>query len=197
LTLSIVGIGLARWGGWRTPTRWLFTSLLLGPALAGMSREFYLRLSDPRPAAERRLTENRSFTKDEAHAKYEDWLRVCRWVKTSTPANARFLTPQFQQSFKWRAERSEVVNWKDVPQDAASIVAWRRQFFAVYPREVRLGGIMKHTDRRLNELAREYDAQFLIVDRSQGVRPTKLLRLYPLANEPEGYYEVFRLATGN
>jgi hypothetical protein len=169
-------------------------ALLAVVAFAGMGFKLYDRSVDPRPAAERVLTSNRSFAREETTHKYEDWLRICRWARGNTPIDARFLTPQHQQSFKWRAERSEIVNWKDVPQDAASIVAWRRTFLEVYPRAVRVGGVFQHSDERLIELGREHDAEYLLVDLSQGSRETTLPRLYPLAGQREGYYAVYRLS---
>lgn len=53
-----------------------------------------------------------------------DWISACEWIRQHTRPEARVLTPPFVQTFKWRAERPEVVNWKDIPQDARSIVAW-------------------------------------------------------------------------
>jgi len=57
---------------------------------------------------------------------YRYWRHVCRWIAWSgnTPPEARFLTPRMSRTFKWYAGRSEVVTWKDIPQDARSIVEW-------------------------------------------------------------------------
>jgi hypothetical protein len=59
-------------------------------------------------------------------ADFEAWYDACQWVKTSgkIPPNARFLTPRLAQTFKWYTGQSDVATWKDVPQDAQSIVAW-------------------------------------------------------------------------
>ncbi|MEM9352386.1 MAG: DUF6798 domain-containing protein [Planctomycetota bacterium] len=56
----------------------------------------------------------------------DDWVDVCRWTRENTPPDAVFLGPRSGQSFHWRAGRADVANWKDIPQDAAGIVAWRR-----------------------------------------------------------------------
>ena len=55
---------------------------------------------------------------------YGDWVDVCRWVSDPkhTPPDARFLIPRMAYTFKWYAGRGEVVNWKETPQDAASLV---------------------------------------------------------------------------
>lgn len=60
----------------------------------------------------------------------EDWRDVCEWVRMELPQESVVLTPVPQQTFKWYAQRPEVVTWKDVPQNAPSLVAWwerRRQ----------------------------------------------------------------------
>ncbi len=68
-----------------------------------------------------------------------DWIAVCDWVNESLPPDELLLTPRNQQSFKWYAQRAEVVNWKDVPQDAESLIEWRRRFFEIFP--LRLGTV--------------------------------------------------------
>jgi len=55
-----------------------------------------------------------------------DWRDVCEQVARSgeIPRDARFLTPVMSQTFKWYSNRSEVVNRKEVPQDAEMILEW-------------------------------------------------------------------------
>ncbi len=60
------------------------------------------------------------------------WRDVCAWIKSNTPPGTKFITPRQNQSFKWYAERAEVVTWKDIPQDAGAIVEWRRLLDQVY-----------------------------------------------------------------
>lgn len=82
--------------------------------------------SDDAPAAE--ATGLRSTTAggaaDETARFEQDWQSACGWIRSHTPANAKFFTPMYQQTFKWYAERPELVTWKDVPQDARQLVAW-------------------------------------------------------------------------
>ena len=65
---------------------------------------------------------------------YSDWVDVCRWVSDPghTPPQARFLIPRMASTFKWYAGRGEVVNWKETPQDAASLVAWWKRIQDIY-----------------------------------------------------------------
>lgn len=57
---------------------------------------------------------------------YWRWREACAWIADSgqIPPDARFLTPLMAHTFKWYAGRSEVANWKDIPQDAQSILEW-------------------------------------------------------------------------
>ncbi len=73
-----------------------------------------MRLVDPTPPA------------DNGVLLPEDWVDVCRWARENTPQDTVFLGPRSGQSFHWRAGRADVANWKDIPQDAAGIVEWRK-----------------------------------------------------------------------
>jgi hypothetical protein len=60
-----------------------------------------------------------------------DWRDVCQWVRLHLSNDALCLTPADHQTFKWYAQRSELVTWKDVPQDARSIVQWSERLARV------------------------------------------------------------------
>jgi hypothetical protein len=66
---------------------------------------------------------------------YQPWCEACAWIVESgqIPPNARFLTPILAQTFKWYTGRTEVANWKDVPQDARSLLAWRDRVQDICP----------------------------------------------------------------
>ena len=53
-----------------------------------------------------------------------DWHDVCRWATENSEPGDVFLTPRSSQTFRWHTGRAEVVNQKDIPQDAESIVEW-------------------------------------------------------------------------
>lgn len=57
---------------------------------------------------------------------YMSWRMACDWIAHSgrIPEGAVFITPRYSATFKWYARRAEVANWKEIPQDAASIVQW-------------------------------------------------------------------------
>ena len=125
---------------------------------------------------------------------FEDWLAVCRWAEMSTDKDEVFLTPRHQQTFKWYAHRAEVVNWKDVPQDAESLREWYRRFQEIFPRRL---GHVRVTIRydRLREYRRDYGVRFLIVDRRVSGENLPLVRLYPLAPDANATYAVYELPT--
>lgn len=53
-----------------------------------------------------------------------DWRDACMWARRHTPPGSLFLIPRSGQSFKWYADRADYCNYKDVPQDAQSLVEW-------------------------------------------------------------------------
>ena len=123
---------------------------------------------------------------------YRDWLAVCRWARLSSPSDEVFLTPRHQQTFKWYAERGEVVNWKDVPQDAKSLLEWHRRFQEIFPR--RLGHIrvtIRYDD--LRQFRRRYGARWMIVDQRICGDRLPLVRLYPVAGERNDTFAVYEL----
>ncbi|QDV73323.1 DUF6798 domain-containing protein [Botrimarina mediterranea] len=103
------------------------------------------------------------------------WIEMCDWVRENTPADAVFLVPQQSQSFKWRAERGEVVTYKDVPQDARSMVEWRRRYFDVFKAGEFADGSTRWTPslaalgaERLRELGEEYGATYVLSEEPRG-----------------------------
>lgn len=104
---------------------------------------------------------------------YWAWADACRWIAESgeVPPDARFLTPLMGQTFKWYAQRSEVVSWKDIPQDAESMVEWWDCVLDIYRRDGRFTGrgwnnsLARIDSRRLQYLGEKYDAPYLITFR--------------------------------
>lgn len=99
------------------------------------------------------------------------WQEACEWIAENAPADARFLVPRWGHSFKWYASRADVANYKDVPQDAASVVAWRKRIAALYPtidavdergRKIMLDSPELLGTPRVTELAQRYGASHVI-----------------------------------
>lgn len=133
---------------------------------------------------------------DPQYARYVhlQWLAVCDWVKENTPEDSVFLTPKHQQTFKWYTGRAEVVSWKDVPQDAKSLVIWSKRLNAVFPAHLTGQRISIRYDR-LREFRREYGARYVIIDRRRFAGSIPLVKIYPLEEEGElnPIFEVYEL----
>jgi hypothetical protein len=126
---------------------------------------------------------------------YRDWGAVCGWIGERTPADAVFITPREQQTFKWYAGRAEVANWKDVPQDARGLIEWQRRLDEIYPsdREHHRHDLAAFSDRELVELAQKYGARYIVIDHTRSGRRIGLPRVYPLLVEENRSFEVFRM----
>ena len=165
--------------------------LLVADAVAVMENH-----QDIRPRADQRsLPEYDDVQRTEET--YRNWRRVCQWVKTETPKDAVFITPAEQQTFKWYTGRSEVVSWKDIPQDAVNILEWQQRLNQLYEPQRRYeNGLMSYSDAQLKELGKYYGADYLIVPQHQvdlaGV-PTKLIRVYPENATDKTTYVIFQL----
>jgi hypothetical protein len=126
---------------------------------------------------------------------FRDWQAVCKWVAEQTPADAMFLTPREQQTFKWYAGRAELVNWKDVPQDARGLIEWKKRLDEIYPRDEahRRHDLAAFSDEELVTLARKYGARYIVVDRTRTTRRIGLVRLYPWTREENPSFDVYRV----
>jgi hypothetical protein len=157
--------------------------------VANLAQWLWVTWRDPRPRA---IVQTVAGAPSRLLARqYDEWREVCQWVASHTPTDALVLTPRDQQSFKWYAQRAEVVTWKDVPQDAAGIARWWQTMMVVYPPGHSWQGLAGHGEQRLLELADEYGFQYIVVDRTRS-RGLSFPRLYPVASR-QGYYEVYRV----
>ncbi len=104
------------------------------------------------------------------------WIELCHWISDpqNTPPNAVFLVPRGCDSFKWNAHRAEVVAWKEIPQDAASIEQWFKKLETLYAVPGKKGNerwnqplvivlIAKGKDRVLRECT-EFGIDYIIVE---------------------------------
>jgi hypothetical protein len=80
----------------------------------------------------------------------EAWREMCRWIQQNTPKTAKFWIPRDGQTFKWHAQRADIGTWKNIPQDAASIVEWQQSMNDLFKYKNAEGETM--TDRLLTTL---------------------------------------------
>ncbi|MGL6226666.1 MAG: DUF6798 domain-containing protein [Thermoguttaceae bacterium] len=106
------------------------------------------------------------------------WEDVCNWMNDPTngiPQNARFLTPRETTSFKWKTNRPEVANWKEIPQDAAGIVNWYNtveELFTFRPdnepvrRDFPLSSMLeRYNPEQFQELREKYQFDFVLCNK--------------------------------
>jgi hypothetical protein len=103
---------------------------------------------------------------------YEAWCDATAWVaRSDIPRTARFLTPLDSSTFKWRAERPEVGNRKEMPQDARSVVAWWDTLRDIHGIEGEfadkrywIASTAELGAGRLKELGRKYQFDYVIAE---------------------------------
>ena len=200
LSLTLMESLNRRRGGSMTskPLR-LIATILLAIASVSMAHTSYdrIRLGVPPSTSHRLLGFNVDASPSQQQVTHRDWVAVCDWVRTSTPIDEVFLTPRHQQSFKWYASRGEVVNWKDVPQDAKSMIEWLRRFEDVFPK--RVGMVPLNSMRvpigysKLRSFRERYGVRFMIVDNRIATTSLPLVKVYPVGNQENRTYSVYEL----
>ena len=172
--------------------RTAWAAIILAVVLFANSSTEKIRLGVPPSTSNRLLGRDVDATRDEQRQALVDWLTVCSWVRASTPSDEVFLTPRHQQTFKWYAHRAEVVNWKDVPQDATSLKEWKRRFDEVFPRALgRIRVTIKYST--LRGYRQKYGIRFMLVDRRVTGPNLPLVRVYPVGEEVNETYAVYEL----
>ncbi|KAA5547318.1 hypothetical protein FYK55_00105 [Roseiconus nitratireducens] len=181
-------------GGGRTPVAVgaAALTLLFGLGLFGWSSLQRVRLGLPPSTSHRLLGIHPEAGIAEQHRSHADWVAVCDWVRVAMPEDEVFLTPRHQQTFKWYAERAEVVNWKEVPQDAVALLEWRRRFEEIFPE--RLGTTRVSIQYTiLREIRQRYGARFMVVDRRVTGQQLPLVKVYPVGSQTNATYAVYEL----
>ncbi|TWT82606.1 hypothetical protein CA13_40690 [Planctomycetes bacterium CA13] len=173
---------------------WKFASfvLLVATVLFGYSSWNSIRLPVPPSASNRLLGWDADAPVAVQQKVYRDWLTVCQWVRTTTDPDAVFLTPRHQQTFKWYAERAEVANWKDVPQDAKSLKEWYTRIRDIYPQRLGTIRVTLQYDA-LIEYRKKYGVDLIVVDRRVVGQHFPLVRYYPTGEEVNDTYAVYEL----
>jgi hypothetical protein len=95
------------------------------------------------------------------------WADACEWLRVHAPPNSPVLTPRGAASLTWRTGLPEVVAWKNSPQDAGSLVEWRRRMIDCFSADGSFRGMERSTaalgEKRLRTVADRYGASIAIV----------------------------------
>ncbi|HEX3725570.1 MAG TPA: DUF6798 domain-containing protein, partial [Pirellulales bacterium] len=171
---------------WQTTARarygWALAACLL-LTCGHLGQLVWLRQVSPLPSA------------DTTIADLPAWREMCAWAARETPREAVFLTPRLAQTFRWYSARSEVVNRKDIPQDAPGIVEWWRRLQRLHLADVGTSAVhWRHSlaelgATRLRELGREFDADYVITTAEPALA---LERVGP----QNASYAIYRLSDG-
>jgi hypothetical protein len=127
-------------------------------------------------------------------ARGDDWREICQRIASDEhiPNDAVFITPRGNHTFRWHTGRAEVVCWKDVPQDAASVVAWRDRFYDIHRNRSGddrrfLRALTDLDEAELLRLGETYHARYLLT------RANPRLALPRLFQSTRRFYAVYEL----
>jgi hypothetical protein len=97
------------------------------------------------------------------------WQEACKWANENTPGDSLFMVPRRAYDFRWYAERPVFFTWKDVPQDAESLVQWWHRYQDAYCGRIdqfgRVGPYFSPQDlgaERLKDIAEKYKIDYLL-----------------------------------
>lgn len=197
-----LAVGLV-WLAWVAPRRtghsdrdWVKQIALMAVVLFGvwgLSDRIWSQGSDWLGQGERARLLSKSDGFDEQLVHYQDWIRVCEYVRDKTEPGSLWLTPRNQQTFKWHTARGEVAAWKDMPQDAASVVEWFERLSKCYPVDSERS-LVPWTTEKILELHKRYDFRYVLIDRRVGGQSPPLLpMLYPSVLEENSTFAVFEI----
>lgn len=182
------------WYRWTLGISMLIAAVFLGKHLGE-------RLIDPRPGSQIQATSSGQMSPSEAWHSFQDWRRVCAWIESSTKKDARFLTPVRQQTFKWYAGRSEVVTWKDVPQDVTGVIEWWNRIETIHRTHGQQSGqesskwrnsLSDWSQDELIGIAKRHGCSYIVLD--VGRTPPSMSvahRVYPVLPHRNRSYEVY------
>lgn len=119
---------------------------------------------------------------------YADWKKACEWAKENTPADAVFLIPMDSTTFRWYAERADVANFKDMPQDPKSLLAWWNTLIDLHydssSKQFR-SSLSERTPAELRRMGEKYGATYLLSEAEPAVD-------LPIEHK-NGWFVIYRL----
>jgi hypothetical protein len=109
---------------------WLFallaTTSMLRPRVEGWGRLLFGAITSACVIASLGMSWHKlGFVHEGLRGDDAGYLALCDWVERNTPKDAVFVVPPDEQSFRLRARRAVVVNFKNVPQLSGELGEWR------------------------------------------------------------------------
>lgn len=153
------------------------------------------RWQDPRPHADRASLPAYDGDPKRTLETQINWRKACEWIRRNTPADAVFITPNDQQTFKWYAQRHEVVNWKDIPQSGEATLEWKRRIDSLY-RIQRLyrSGLMAFDN--MQAITQMFGANYLLLEQmavDTAPQNVPFKQVYPEELNKKSTYVVFQI----
>jgi len=165
----------------------------LVPGLILLGYRFEANLHERIPAGDKAHFVAKSDSEADQAKHFEDWLRVCEWIRKNSDPELLWLTPRRQQSFKWHTGRPELACWKDAPQNANAMVEWSKRLADAYQFD-KEKILQPWTTDKLWELHNKYGIRYVLLDRRVAKQAPPLLPiLYPTQNELNETFAVFEI----
>lgn len=92
----------------------------------------------------------------------ETWRDACLWIKENASPDAIVIAPKQFYTFRWYAERADAGTWKDIPQDAASIVKWRSRLDELYGEQAWINFVPQE---QIESYAKKYGVSHIVAYR--------------------------------
>ena len=166
---------------------------VLIPGLILLSYRFEANYREAIPAGDKAHFVAKSDSEADQLKQFEDWLRVCEWIRKNSEPQSLWLTPRRQQSFKWHTGRPELACWKDSPQNAQALVEWSQRLADAYQFD-KEKILQPWTTEKLWELHTKYGIRYVLLDRRVPKQiPPLLPILYPSQNELNDTFAVFEI----
>jgi len=98
-------------------------------------------------------------------AKLQDWKSACRWIQAHSQTSDLVYVADTGWAAKWFAQRPEYVNFKDMPQDAASIIEWNHRLWNIARWRKAAMADEQVTSEELRELRMQTGIRYFICSR--------------------------------
>ncbi|MDR1382776.1 MAG: hypothetical protein LBJ67_02850 [Planctomycetaceae bacterium] len=169
------------------PSRPVFLMLLTALILFGGSVSSFLE------QAEQRISMTVPRTSGNSLRFHLLWRNMCDWIAKNTEEDAIFLIPRNSESFRWYANRTNVAVWKEMPQDAKSMVTWSEAIQDCYTspnlpaslERYSLAYVLKYskTPEEIGELQTKYGFSYILTE----LDPRISILDFPIAYQNERY----------